>query len=99
PLDYWVGAFLQAVFSPTKSMWMKNKQLYSKNPIFNQRLSLYLSAATPHVMAPPPPITTSPAIPVTPPQPTPIQPEPVAPAPTPQNTNPGSTPLPSSEEL
>ncbi len=44
PLDYWVGAFLQAVFSPTKRRWVKNKKAFNENPIFNQRLNIYLNS-------------------------------------------------------
>ncbi len=77
PLDYWVGAFLKAVFSPTKRIWIKNKKIYSQNPLFNQRLNLYLSGIAPQPITPTPitsanPTITSPAsVPPTPPTPPP----------------------------
>ncbi len=45
PLDYWTGAFLKAIYSPTKLVWSKNKKTYSEEPIFTQRLNLFLSTA------------------------------------------------------
>lgn len=58
PLDYWTGAFLKAIYSPTKLVWYKNKKDYSQEPIFTQRLNLFLSTAS---IAP-----TAPLIPSTP---------------------------------
>ena len=42
PLDHWVKAYFKAVYSPTKRIWKKNGQPYSSQPMFLQRLNLYL---------------------------------------------------------
>lgn len=59
PLDYWLVAFLKAVYSPTKRVWEKNGKLYKENPIFASRLLMYLSGQQPSqptaVSAPPMP--------------------------------------------
>jgi len=47
PLDYWLGAFLKAVYSPTKRVWRKNHQTYKDDPLFNSRLVMYLSSLQP----------------------------------------------------
>lgn len=43
PLDYWVVAFLKAVYSPTKMVWIKEGQTYQQQPLFNSRLPMYLT--------------------------------------------------------
>lgn len=43
PLDYWLGAFLKAIYSPTKRVWQKNGKSFKEDPLFNSRLNLYLS--------------------------------------------------------
>lgn len=47
PLDYWLKAFLKAVYSPTKRMWSKNEQIYKENPLFESRLVMYLAGVLP----------------------------------------------------
>lgn len=47
PLDYWLGAFLKAVYSPTKRVWRKNKKTFKDEPLFNSRLVAYLSSLEP----------------------------------------------------
>lgn len=44
PLDHWLGAFLKAVYSPTKRVWSKNGQNFLQNIGFPNRLNIYLSA-------------------------------------------------------
>lgn len=41
PLDYWVKAFLKAVYSPTKRVWRKNGHIFKDNPLFGSRLVMY----------------------------------------------------------
>lgn len=43
PLDYWMAAFLKAIYSPTKRVWKKNNKSYTQEPTFNSRLLTYLS--------------------------------------------------------
>lgn len=45
-LDHWLAAFLKAVYSPTKRTWGKDKKIYSNEPLFNSRLSLYFQVAS-----------------------------------------------------
>lgn len=40
PLDYWLGAFLKAVYSPTTGVWNKNGRSYQDDPMFSQRITL-----------------------------------------------------------
>lgn len=44
PLDHWLGAFLRAVYSPTKRVWKKNDQTYKDDPLFSSRLVAYLAS-------------------------------------------------------
>lgn len=44
PLDYWLGAFLKAIYSPTKRVWQKGNKNYKNDPLFNSRLVTYLSS-------------------------------------------------------
>ncbi|MBI2596670.1 PrgI family protein [Candidatus Daviesbacteria bacterium] len=44
PLDYWLGAFLKAIYQPTKRVWQKNNKDYKNDPLFNSRLVTYLSS-------------------------------------------------------
>lgn len=52
PLDYWVKAFLKAVYSPTKRVWKKNNTSFKENPLFNSRLTMFLTGTTPNAIAP-----------------------------------------------
>ncbi len=45
PLDYWLAAFLKAVYSPTVRVWRKNGKSFKENPSFNNRLMMYLNNA------------------------------------------------------
>lgn len=87
PLDYWLGAFLKAIYSPTKRVWIKKGKKYNEDPFFFRRLTLYSQALAENQQGPkptivlssqPPPQTTSspPANqPTAPSQPTPPQKE------------------------
>ena len=44
PLDHWTKAFLKAIYSPTKRTWQKQGKAFNLNPLFNQRLNLFLSS-------------------------------------------------------
>lgn len=46
PLDYWVGAFLKAVYSPTIRVWQKNKKSYKEDPLFRSRYITFLSGTS-----------------------------------------------------
>lgn len=46
PLDYWLVAFLKAIYSPTKRVWKKNNKSYAEVSTFNSRLLTYLSSLT-----------------------------------------------------
>lgn len=37
PLDYWVKAYLKAVYSPTQRVWSKNNQSWQQTPLFRER--------------------------------------------------------------
>ncbi|MCL4366144.1 PrgI family protein [Patescibacteria group bacterium] len=43
PLDYWLAAFLKAVYSPTKRVWKKNGKTFKEDPLYNSRLVMYIS--------------------------------------------------------
>lgn len=43
PLDYWLIAFLKAIYSPTKMIWEKNGKTFKEDELFNSRLIMYLS--------------------------------------------------------
>ena len=47
PLDYWLKAFLKAVYSPTKRVWVKNRKTFRDDPLFASRLVTYLSGLQP----------------------------------------------------
>ncbi len=47
PLDHWLKAFLNAIYSPTKRAWGKNGNTAKENPLFNSRLVMYLSSLQP----------------------------------------------------
>lgn len=53
PLDYWLGAFLKAIYSPTKRVWGKNGKTFKEDPLFNSRLVMYLSGLQPQQPQPP----------------------------------------------
>lgn len=60
PLDYWLGAFLKAIYSPTKRIWKKNGQAYKDDPLFQSRLVAFLSSLQPGTTPqPPPPVSPS----------------------------------------
>lgn len=46
PLDYWLGSFLKAVYSPTYKVWSKNGKKYNEEPQFFNRLLAYYSTPT-----------------------------------------------------
>lgn len=52
PLDYWLAAFLKAVYSPTKRVWKKQGKTYKENPLFQSRLVMYLSGLQPTISEP-----------------------------------------------
>lgn len=52
PLDYWLAAFLKAIYSPTKRVWRKNGQTFKDNPLFNSRFVMYLSTLQPQQQQP-----------------------------------------------
>lgn len=47
PLDYWLGAFLKAVYSPTKRVWKKNNKTFAQDPLFSSRFVTYISSLYP----------------------------------------------------
>ncbi len=47
PLDYWLKAFLKAIYSPTKRIWVKDKKTFKEDPLFPSRLTTYLSGLQP----------------------------------------------------
>ncbi len=47
PLDYWLGAFLKTIYSPTKRVWRKNNKNYKEDPLFQSRYVTYLSSLKP----------------------------------------------------
>jgi len=47
PLDYWLGAFLKAIYSPTKRVWQKDNRNYKNDPLFNSRLVAYMASLQP----------------------------------------------------
>ena len=104
PLDHWVGAFLHAIFQPTKRTWTKNNKKYSdpaETSLFQNRFDYFINSPQIPVASPaPPPPTPQPqsqsqsaVAPVIPHLPPPPPPQPQS---QPQTTNP---PLPSSGDL
>lgn len=85
PLDHWVKAYFKAVYSPTKRVWKKGNQVYSIQPLFWQRMNLYLQKNFASYQIPILPVT----IPQIPKIPQPIVPTQVK----------KEEPLPSKEEL
>jgi len=67
PLDYWLGAFLKAIYSPTKRIWKKNGQTYKDHALFNSRLNLYLANLQPTSQIKQPITRPFPKSPATPP--------------------------------
>ncbi len=43
PLDYWLAAFLKAIYSPTKRIWKKQGKTYKENPLFQSRMIMYMA--------------------------------------------------------
>ncbi|MBI3103486.1 PrgI family protein [Candidatus Daviesbacteria bacterium] len=68
PLDYWLGAFLKAVYSPTKRVWQKNNKTAVNDPLFGSRFVTYVSGLYPPAPAE---ATTVPSQAVIPPEPIP----------------------------
>lgn len=58
PLDFWVGAFFKAIYSPTKRAWKKNGKSYKEESTFNSRYVAYLSKLQPGVQPITAPVTT-----------------------------------------
>ena len=59
PLDYWMGAYFRAIYSPTKRVWKKNGKEFKSEPTFNNRLMTYFTSlqSKPSInIAPLPPI-------------------------------------------
>lgn len=52
PLDYWLAAFLKAIYSPTRRVWKKNGKTAKNDPLFNSRLVTYLSSLQAPAQAP-----------------------------------------------
>lgn len=44
PLDYWLKAFLKAIYSPTKRVWTKDRKIFVQDPLFKSRLFMYISS-------------------------------------------------------
>lgn len=47
PLDHWLKAFLRAIYSPTKRVWVKNNKTFKEDPLFTSRLVMYLAGSQP----------------------------------------------------
>lgn len=47
PLDYWLVAFLKAIYSPTFRVWKKNNRTFKEESLFNSRLTMYLMGTSP----------------------------------------------------
>lgn len=89
-----MGAFLKAIYSPTKRSWYKNNLVFSKSPIFATRLNLYFSSmASSPIAATAAPVISSP-LPT--PELTKTQPTPEPSKPSESNKNTG---LPSTDQL
>ncbi len=58
PLDYWLAAFLKAIYSPTKRVWKKNGKTFKENPLFSSRLIMYLTGEQPQQSPAPHPLPT-----------------------------------------
>lgn len=59
PLDYWLVAFIKAIYSPTQRIWVKNGQIYTQYPIFKNRVNLFSQPVSASVPVNPLPITTN----------------------------------------
>lgn len=44
PLDYWLQAFLKAIYSPTRGAWQKNGKNFAQDPLFKSRYVMYRSS-------------------------------------------------------
>lgn len=64
PLDHWLGAFLQAIYSPTQRVWKKQQKPYTEYPYFKKRFTIYLSQL-PQVLLPVNAIPTQQVMPIT----------------------------------
>ncbi|MBI2337818.1 PrgI family protein [Candidatus Daviesbacteria bacterium] len=64
PLDYWLVAFLKAVYSPTYRVWKKNRKTFKEEPLFNSRLAMYLAGQPTVQPAPTPQPIAQPVQPV-----------------------------------
>ncbi len=101
PLDHWTKAFLKAIYSPTQRSWQKSGKIFKSNPLFNQRLNLFLSSQFPQ----PAPVNLShlsaarAPIPYTQPRPAPAPiPQPAVQKPPPPPPQPNTT-MPTPKEL
>lgn len=63
PLDYWLAAFLKAIYSPTKRGWRKNGKTFKEDPLFGSRLVMYLSGLQPQPSLATPSTTTAETLP------------------------------------
>lgn len=63
PLDYWLAAFLKAIYSPTKRVWGKNGKIFKEDPLFDSRLVMYLSGLQPPQPSVTPSITMAETLP------------------------------------
>lgn len=62
PLDYWLGAFLKAIYSPTKRVWKKNGKIFKDDPLYNSRYVMYLSSLQPKPVNQQPPPSETPVV-------------------------------------
>jgi len=46
PLDHWLKAFLKAVYSPTKRIWIKESKTFIQDPLFKSRMMVFLPSFT-----------------------------------------------------
>lgn len=64
PLDHWLKAFLTAVYSPTQGFWAPpeggNEKISPRDPLFQNRLQIYLSSSGNIAMPLPPRISIKP---------------------------------------
>ncbi len=61
PLDYWLVAFLKAIYSPTKRVWKKNNKSFKDDALFSSRLITYLSSQQPQLPQAPVPLNPTPS--------------------------------------
>lgn len=62
PLDHWLKAFLRAVYSPTRRIWVKESKTFIQDPLFKSRMMIFLLQPAPIVQqaaTPPAPLPTT----------------------------------------